>query len=217
MNVYLYQNNTEKILKNAYIGEYKTYSVDFTTATAASLQQDWFTTYGNLGLDSNWMYVSSWDNAECWVYKAVDLTWCSKFTLKFYSSLTSWSWAGWPNLWIWAISWSSFTSPYSWLNFRSNNNSWYCGEQLFYENSIIAQNTTAKSNWDYTTTIVYDFSNSTVSVTTTWPTPASYSANLSSAQVSALTQNRYIKYWIWVWWWSAGRYNRLKKVERIIE
>ena len=60
MGVYLYPNNTETELKNAYIGEYGyTYSYDFTTWSIADFTSKWWTVPSSCGMSSNWLYTTT--------------------------------------------------------------------------------------------------------------------------------------------------------------
>ena len=97
MNVYLYQNNTEKILKNNYIGEYKNrweLSTDFRNYTSlAQLQALWWTWIVTDGSYSIWSFgikqTTTNKYTRIYVNLPIKLTTNNKITIEYTGNSAS--------------------------------------------------------------------------------------------------------------------------------
>ena len=154
MNVYLYQNNTEKILKNAYIGEVYEYSYDFRNKTLAQIQADGFSVWEwTVKLNANWLASNS-SSARVIVNKSLpSLSNAKRITISQTSIVNrtcavrlNWTWRTYSTgIYLWAyqgiqmVSIANNNTQYSWL-----------------------------SAWTYTQTWVFDLANKVATLSCTW-------------------------------------------------
>jgi len=173
MNVYLYQNNTEKILKNAYIGEVYKYSYDFRNKTVSQITADGWT-YTNTPLfDSDWMYYSTWNSV---LDKTIQQIWThNKVTLECTFSVNrSYDFA----LACYLVN-SSKTNQY-WL--YTDSGTW--NKMVKISGTDVYTTTSVLSSWNYNLKLVLDLSNKTYNCSS----PYSTSWSLTDTQITALRQ-----------------------------
>jgi len=155
MNVYLYQNNTEKILKNAYIG--KVIEYDFTTG------DQWWTRSTEIQRSSSWLYVNtrsvSWyvsapsqiysgtpkkitinfsrTDTMCWIRVEDSTTSNWYFLPRWYSLQTRFDWDNW-----WTITQNTLSSTLgtwnlTWeMNINSSTTNWTITHKITWCNPI---------------------------------------------------------------------------------
>lgn len=134
MNVYLYQNNTEKVLKNIYIWEYvKPDYLCFTANTAGStikLNKEWNPTAVTLETSTDW---ESWSTYTFWNTITLSNIW-DKIYFRNTSETDTWFSTGAGDYYQFVMTWSI---NWSWdINFLLNKNSTttvssYCYFRLF--------------------------------------------------------------------------------------
>ena len=118
MNVYLYQNNTEKILKNAYIGEYHTLEYDFRSQNILTFFWQWDNSFPYWYTAWSWYYTIKsgyyqWQTlwtlpSEAYVswVKKITIIWSLQNAICCFVLTNSTSW-NWSVTWIrwWVSSW----------------------------------------------------------------------------------------------------------------
>ena len=165
MNVYLYQNNTEKILKNAYIGEVKEYSIDFRWNTQAWIEANgWtFTPRSNpsYSFSSSWLTVSN-NGWQLLIARSIDTTQFSKITLTWtgylFDAWWQWDWKIWLKIWQVTTDFNNESLNQVLCAVNWTEASWYRWFWLWY-NGAWSWYWTIQQQWNYTRTLEIDLSN----------------------------------------------------------
>ena len=204
MNVYLYQNNTEKVLKNIYIGEYKAYeySYDFRNKTTTQLTNDWWTIQSwSIWINSGWIYVSSaWNPIVLNTTPIVSLSEAKKVTI---TEVGTWSnaWASYiwfaTSTWRW---WSGWIFAGTTLDTNSGVYGWSCNSTVKTASWI--------SWWTYTIKVTLDLESKTMWVSCTGKSDLTQA--LSDADVSVFRSMPYV--WFNIWWWS-GTWTKIQSIK----
>lgn len=167
MNVYLYQNNTEKILKNAYIGEVYYYNYIFKWKTTTQIQNDFSVLRGTLSTNSDWFCWTS--SSDCWLTKSIpSLSNAKKIIIKGTVVVNSINVSN--NAAFFWISTNSGTSMTSYaINWVEWSTYWWCKVTLRTNNAT----TNGNAVWNavqgtYTTTFTIDFENKTLTGSVSW-------------------------------------------------
>jgi len=202
MNVYLYQNNTEKILKNAYIGEYNIQTFNFQTDWAL----DWTDAsiwYWNCSIVSwQWWQItkSSWSqDKQGWIVPPQSVY---KWTLKKYT------------IWFYKNQWAA-----TWICNSTQTYEIEYGRQQGYLRVVINSSATQIANNALTgeikmEMIMEDNWHITINLTNNWTTNTyDWWAVASTFQDLWTNKNLWIMLWEWVATQGSSSKIYVRKVE----
>ena len=199
----------QKPIKNIYLWDkwWVTETYDFRTLSLSELQAQWWASWSQTRLDSNWLMNnnSGTDKYDAVLYCPIDISQANHLYLKWTWYWVSWSWAAWSSLWM-----NSITNRDSWYRFQTwmgmNNNSWYQGQGIYLEWWDLVNEQRWLSTWDYTIEFDIDFVTWAVSSKRTWPTTFEQTATLNATQISNVkTNTKYILSQVWHWYYQAHR------------
>lgn len=181
MWVYIYQNNSELAMQNAYIGEVYEYSYTFKWKTAAQIWNEWTTQVWQIYTDSNW--ATGANGVEMVITKNIpSISEARKIIIKYTSVInvntrwactiwiTRWTWWGTGSAW-WEVEWSQYNWLwvifYDWAEYHWNI-VWYA------------------SVWTYNPTIIIDLENKSITQEISWYNNSVFT--LTDSQISTLRQ-----------------------------
>lgn len=206
----------QRQIQNIYLWEYvePSHTYDFRTLSLAELQAQWWASWSQTRLDSNWLMNndSGNDKYDAALYCPINISRANHLYIKMTWYYIRWSWAWWPWLWI-----NNQVSHDTWYRLATwiwmNSNGWYQGQSIYLEWWDLVNQQYWFNTWDYTLEFDIDFVSWAVSSKRSWAGSLEQNATLNSTQISTLKSGtKYIYCQIWHWVYQAHRTYTLEYV-----